>query len=200
MQDKMAEKRAPPNTSNMPNENDIQFLSNGYDDLVKSKVDTQNDVLNLKKRLDLLSVGVNRIDKAIDLLTYSYQYNLKIVGVPQLDDKESSDETAVLCINFFRAMGVDISISNIDIAHRTPIRSTTNGCQSQTNPIVCKFVRRLARDKVLAARNNSSQLSVNDLKLPSMAKLDCILIFNHLTPRLQELLYEAKKTSSYSQI
>jgi 3-methyladenine DNA glycosylase AlkD len=26
-----------------------------------------------------------------------------------------------------------------------------------------------------------------------MAKLDCILIFNHLTPRLQELLYEAKK-------
>jgi hypothetical protein len=101
MQDKMAEKRAPPNTSNMPNENDIQFLSNGYDDLVKSKVDTQNDVLNLKKRLDLLSVGVNRIDKAIDLLTYSYQYNLKIVGVPQLDDKESSDETAVLCIHFF---------------------------------------------------------------------------------------------------
>ena len=119
MQDKMAEKRAPPNTSNMPNENDIQFLSNGYDDLVKSKVDTQNDVLNLKKRLDLLSVGVNRIDKAIDdLLIYSYQYNLKIVGVPQLDDKESSDETAVLCINLFRAMGVDISISDIDIAHR----------------------------------------------------------------------------------
>jgi hypothetical protein len=62
---------------------------------------------------------VNRIDKAIDdLLIYSYQYNLKIVGVPQLDDKESSDETAVLCINLFRAMGVDISISDIDIAHR----------------------------------------------------------------------------------
>jgi hypothetical protein len=76
---------------------------------------------------------------------------------------------------------------------RTPIRSTTNGRQSQTNPIVCKFVRRLAQDKVLAARNNSSQVSVNDLKLPSTAKFDRILIFNHLTPRLQELLYEAKK-------
>ena len=80
-----------------------------------------------------------------------------------------------------------------ELISRFPISILHTDIQSQTNPIVCKFVRRLARDKVLAARNNSSQVSVNDLKLPSMAKLDRILIFNHLTPRLQELLYEAKK-------
>ena len=105
MQDKMAGEK-------VPNEKDIQFMSDGYDDLVKSKANTAKELQELKKRLDFLSVGVNRIDKAInDLLLYSYQYNLKIVGIPQVDDKESSEKTTELCVNMFRAMGVSISAS-----------------------------------------------------------------------------------------
>jgi predicted nucleic acid-binding Zn-ribbon protein len=84
MKDKMTEKREVYLISKIPNENDVQFLSNGYDELVKFKKDIQKELLDLKGRLEYITTGVNRIDKAIDdMLLYSHQYNLKIVGVPQ---------------------------------------------------------------------------------------------------------------------
>ena len=75
-------------------------------------------MFNLNRRLVELKENVGRIDKAIDeLLFYSFQYNLKIVGVPQVNEKESSEETAELCIKLFSGIGVDVTISDIDIAH-----------------------------------------------------------------------------------
>ena len=113
MQDKMAEKRKVYLSSKIPNENDVQFLSNGYDELVKFKKDTQKELMDLKRRLEYIMTGVNRIDKAInDMLLYSYQYNLKIVSVLQLNKK-------------VHAMAVDISIFDIDITHRN---SYAEGC------------------------------------------------------------------------
>ena len=47
----------------------------------------------------------------------------------------------------------------------------------------------MTRDKVMAARNNTNQLSADDLGLFSSAE---IAIFCHLSPCLQELLYLAK--------
>ena len=76
-----------------------------------------------------------------------------------------------------------------------PQQNTTNsnGCQRrQPNSIICKFTRRLVRDKVVAARNNASQLTVYNLELPSSATIDRIAIHSHLMPRLQELLHDAK--------
>ena len=68
-----------------------------------------------------LKKSVGRIDKAIDeLLFYSIQYNLKIIGVPQINEKETSEETAELCVKLFSGIGVDASISDIDIAYRVP--------------------------------------------------------------------------------
>jgi NADH/NAD ratio-sensing transcriptional regulator Rex len=126
MQDKMAEKRKVYLSSKIPNENDVQFLSNGYDELVKFKKDTQKELMDLKRRLEYITTGVNRIDKAINnMLLYSYQYNLKIVGVLQLNKKEISEETALLCVNMFHAMAVDISIFDIDLSHRN---SYAEGC------------------------------------------------------------------------
>ena len=51
--------------------------------------------------------------------------------------------------------------SHIDIAHRVPERNAAidNGCRRQPNAIVCKFTRRMARDKVLASGRNTSQLT-----------------------------------------
>ena len=51
------------------------------------------------------------------MLHYSYQYNLKIVGVPEVKEHESSQDTANLCLKLFSGLGVDISITDIDIAH-----------------------------------------------------------------------------------
>jgi len=45
---------------------DVQFLSDSYDALVKSESSLSKGLDNFSRRLDLLSVKVDRIDKAID--------------------------------------------------------------------------------------------------------------------------------------
>ena len=190
---KMAEKNEAAIAS-LPTENDVQYLSDGYDALVQSKTNMVEDLQNLSRRLDMLTENVARIDKAIDdMLFYSYQYNLKIVGVPHVGETESSEETVELCVKLFSALGVETSISDIDIAHRVSQRNNTssNG-HRRPNPIICKFTRRMTREKVLAAKSNTSILTVDDLGLPTTATIDRIAIYSHLTPKLQELLHVAK--------
>ena len=73
----------------LPNTQDVQFLSDSYDALVKSESSLSKALENFSRRLDLLTVNVDRIDKAIDeMLNYSYQYNLKILGVPLISESE----------------------------------------------------------------------------------------------------------------
>ena len=62
---------------------------------------------------------VNEIAKQIDAIEeYSYNYNIKIVGVPQITDQESAETTASLCLKLFIELGIkDITIEDIDIAH-----------------------------------------------------------------------------------
>lgn len=58
--------------------------------------------------------------KAIDdATTYSFQYNLKIVGVPQKNERETAEETTMLCLKIFSKIGVNVSENDIDIAHIT---------------------------------------------------------------------------------
>ena len=108
-------------------------------------------------------------------MTYSYQYNIKITGVPQVSDRETSEEKANICLKIFAGIGVGILISGIDIAHRVQTRNSNRGQRHQ--PIICKFVRRMTRDKVMAARNNTNQLSADDLGLPSSTEIGRITIF-----------------------
>ena len=88
----------------------------------------------------------------------------------------------------FSALGNDISALEIDIAHSVQQRVavTNNGRPTRPNPIVCKFTRRLTRDTVLSSRSNSSQLTAEALGLPPTFMVYRILIFPHLTRRLQD--------------
>ena len=88
----------------------------------------------------------------------------------------------------FSALGNDISALEIDIAHRVQQRAavTNSGRPTRPNPIVCKFTRRLTRDTVLASRSNSGQLTAEALGFPPTSIVNRILIFPHLTPRLQD--------------
>ena len=193
---KMAEERESRSATVVPPDTqDVQFLSDSYDALVQSKTCVEEDLGRFFRRLDLLERNVDRIDRAIDdMLHYSYQYNLKIVGVPQINENESAQDTANLCLKLFSALGNDISFFDVDIAHRVPQRNATtdNGHRRRPNPIICKFSRRMARDKVLASRRNTSQLTAETLGLPPTAEVNRIMIYSHLTPRLQELLHAAK--------
>ena len=85
-------------------------------------------------KLDLLAKDVNRIDKAIDdILSYSYQYNLKIIEVPQIKENESAYETTNLCLKMSSALANDISALGIDIAQSPARAAVTNNNNSNNN-------------------------------------------------------------------
>ena len=120
--------------------------------------------------------------KAIDdFQAYRYRYNIKIVGVPEKGTNESADETSGICVASFREMGTDVSINDIDTAHRVPGRNNSSQ-DPRPKPIICKFVRRLARDKVIANEPMPTKLillplaSVRTCLLPP---LECLKISHH---------------------
>ena len=179
----------------LPNTQDVQFLSDSYDALVKSESNLSKALENFSRRLDLLTVNVDRIDKAIDeMLYYSYQYNLKIVGVPLISESESAQDTAELCVKLFSGLGVDVSPcqrSTLLTGFHSEIFQLVTATED-SEPDNCKFTRRMTRDTVLASRGNASRLTTEDLDLPSTAEINRIAIYSHHTPRLQELLHSAK--------
>ena len=70
--------------------------------ILKSGTSLDKDSDRLSRKLDSLAKDVDRIDKAInDFLSYSHQYNLRIVGVPQMKESESANETTNLCLKMF---------------------------------------------------------------------------------------------------
>ena len=90
-------------------------------------------------------------------------------------------------------MGVTAESHDIEIAHRVPKRNVSDG----PRPIICKFVRRLVRSEVIAARKEASKVSLEDIGLPSNSNSNMtpirVLIVEHLTPKSQALLAEAKR-------
>ena len=172
-------------------ENNVQFLSDEYDDMQVSHSAIQGKLSKLGKDLSNLSVTVKEISDTLEALQqYSYQYNLKIVGYPQVNEFESSEETAKLCLHLFSCLGVDgITLNGIDNAHRVQIR--TSAAVNKPKLIICKFTGRLAKEKVMAARRASGNISSENLGLPGDITFERIGIYKHLTPKLQELLHSA---------
>ena len=81
----------------------------------------------ITRRLHVLSNQVERVSNAIDEAgDYSYQYNVKIIGLPE-SASESTLETSFLCINLFRQMGAEVSLQDIDIADRASTRRERDG-------------------------------------------------------------------------
>lgn len=78
-------------------------------------------------------------------LRYSYQYNVKLVGIPEKNQNESAIETTNICCNLFNKIGVKVSESDIDIAHRVPGKNAKPGPKLT----ICKFVRRLTKERIM---------------------------------------------------
>ena len=121
--------------------------------------------------------------------SYSYQYNIKLVGFPELHEHESAIETTNLCLEIFKAIGVSgITSHDIDIAHRVKSRRDFG-----PKPIICKFVRRLAKENVMNRRREVESVHPSILGYDSETSLAQAKIYDHLTPRMQHLLSEANK-------
>ena len=81
-------------------------------------------------------------------------------------------------------------MNDIDIAHRVQIKPSA--AVNKPKPIICKFTRRLAKEKVMASRRASGNISSEDLGPPSDIIFERIGIYKHLSPKLQKLLHSAK--------
>ncbi|CAB4008839.1 Hypothetical predicted protein [Paramuricea clavata] len=111
------------------------------------------------KSLEKCEVIANAVEQ---IENYNYQYNIKITGMPQQNPNESADETGSMCLKLCTAIGADVSIYDVDIAHRVPARRQSN----RSNAIICKFVRRLAKEKVIVARKQTSNVQPEQLHRP----------------------------------
>ena len=60
---------------------------------------------------------------------------MKIVGVPQTNEKERAEETTSLCLKIFKKIGVDVRETDIDIAHRIPSRKKMAREDSETTQL-----------------------------------------------------------------
>ena len=80
---------------------------------------------------------------------------------------------------------MDIKTCDIDIPHRVTLCHAA-GAEGRSKPIVCKFTRRIARDQVLAFRREVTKI------IPSSIALLGAKIFDHLSPRFQYLMSDAR--------
>ena len=165
----------------------LEFYGKSYDEL---RAESANSLKQLWSCLNLLSSRVEQIADSVEqLLRYSFQYNIKIIGLPESEMQESASKTVSLCINLFKAAGNEISNQDIDIAHRIPTRTATSG----PRPIVCKFTRRIVKEQVMNSRKEACKVSATSIGLPSSQSLENVRLFDHLTPLLQQLLADSKK-------
>ena len=165
----------------------LQFYGKSYDDL-RSEAD--KSLQQLWSHLKALTSRVDEVGNAIDeIQRYSYQYNVKIVGLPEIDSQESASATTSLCISLLKASGVNINKQDVDIAHRVPTRQATAG----PRPVICKFTRRIVKEEVINLRKEACKVSATSIGLPAECSLRDVKIFDHLTPQIQKLLADAKK-------
>ena len=173
-------------------ENSMDFVSEQYDGFPAFQKAVSTRLKELSASLNTISKKVNDLAQAIDNLeAYSYRYNLKLVGIPELPD-ETATATANVCV-----LGASVTTNDIDIAHRVPKRSTRSEDErSSHNAIICKFTRRLPLQEIMQQRVWISTIHPSEIGLPYDVLLISARIFENLMPNLQQLLYESEKVST----
>ena len=79
-------------------------------------------------------------------------------------------------------MGAEVSISDIDIAHRVSFRDNS---RMGPKPTVCKFIRRLARNEVMSKRKEGRSVDPSTIGLHEGTDMSNVLLLDHFTPRFQ---------------
>ena len=124
----------------------IEFLGLECDDLNNFSGKSSEEIFAIKTNLGVIAEKVDDLAQAIkEFQAYSYGFNVKILGVPECVSQESALQTSNLCVRIFNKMGAEVTLTDIDIAHRAKPRNPSN----QPKLIICKFTRRLAREEVI---------------------------------------------------
>ena len=125
--------------------------------LNKEASGTSTDLKRSMRNIDSLKILVE--ESLHEIREHRNQHNIKIVGVPEKSLEETARDTSDLCVSLFKAIGAEINIHDIDMARRTARGRDSDG----PRPIICKFVRQLARDSVMSAQQQAC--NVNPVKI-----------------------------------
>lgn len=90
----------------------VDVLSEKYDDMKGKKRSADENFKTFERKLKIIRRNVELIES---LMTYSYQYNVKVFDVPQANHLETAEETVYICCKLFKEMGANISVQDIDI-------------------------------------------------------------------------------------
>ena len=173
-------------------ERSLQFLSDEYDSFKGFSKAATDEMQKLSTSLGEIEKRAQAIEDSVDsLLHYSYQYNLKITGIPQTSKVESAIETSSLCLTLFHKIGAtDVTLQDIDIAHRIPNRRHD---RENWSTIICKFARRLPREVVLRNKRHAKSITIADLGFEGEFTNNKIFILEHLPPKMQDLFNRCKQ-------
>ena len=94
----------------------VEFIYAQYDELQAFRKYASKEIKKTKLKLNSISDACDQLLKSIDSFEiYSYQFNVKITGLPLMAEWESSEQTANLCLQLFIQRRVkEISINDID--------------------------------------------------------------------------------------
>ena len=117
----------------------------------------ESEVKTLKKVNETATGMIKQQDRRIkqnerelnDLQQYSRRWNLRVFKVPEKEKETAVDCTAKVCTIFSDKVGIPITASDIEVAHRTGQRSST-----RARPILVRFFDRKKRDSVITSRRN----------------------------------------------
>ena len=131
----------------------------------------------MEKSLAVISSRVNNLALAIgQAQEYSYSYNAKLVGVPEIKPRENAS--------------AEIHPYDIDLPHGVTPRQAAEG---RPKAMVCKFTRRVSREQVMALRREVTKIDPTSIGLQESDSMENVGLYDHLSPRLQSLLSDAKK-------
>ena len=91
-----------------------------------------------------------------DLQQYSRRWNLRVFKVPEKET--TADCTAKVCAIFSDKVGIPITASDIEVAHRTGQRSST-----RARPILVRFFDRKERETASSSVDATSRTKVLSL-------------------------------------
>jgi len=137
-------------------EKTVEALRNKVSDMETSieKVAAENILIkkdNEKMKEQLTEREIKLKFQAADinnLEQYTRRNSVRIYGVNDPEKKETSAETAKQVVKLVKdKLEVDITVADIDIAHRTGIFQNDGN-----RPIICKFVSRFTKHDVIKAR------------------------------------------------
>ena len=75
----------------------LDYLSKEYDDQKRFTQAVKQQFSRLESRVTEIAVKLDSLSNSIDeFQQYSYQYNIKLVGIPEIKANESATETSVL--------------------------------------------------------------------------------------------------------